>query len=363
MRSDYDLVAIVALESALFFSLPTWIFAVDAAWPASNPVWFGIALVAGASLALLVCHVLPALCGPPVLAVLNSRVPRVIRIVVSFSLSSGAVVSMAQMAQTSGGLSTGWHHDTMPREIAVAIITTITCIVGPLWITWRVPHLQPLVAGFCLIVGVCLISSAVWVNWPGLFVRNGHLISEDALGNPVSVARGMLIAATPAAALALRAGTLRLTTKRIWLTGLIGVWLPLVLSVSACSVAKLCGARLYWRPSVPIDATFAFLWLTRMTNEPVTRLWPLSLACVGPCMVYAIWIQDLTTELSWKWQKPVALFFLAILAYVLMSVEPWGWYYPYPFWYWSVIGALGILASLWLFLRTRSSKVGVVSTS
>jgi hypothetical protein len=84
VRSDCDPLAIVTLEAALFFSLPTWLYAVDAAWPANNPVWFGVALIAGASLALVVCHVLPAVCGPPVLSFLHSRVPRAIRIAFRF---------------------------------------------------------------------------------------------------------------------------------------------------------------------------------------------------------------------------------------------------------------------------------------
>lgn len=361
MRSDCDPLAIVTLEAALFFSLPTWLYAVDAAWPANNPVWFGVALIAGASLALVVCHVLPAVCGPPVLSFLHSRVPRAIRIAFSFWFSVGAAVSLAQMARTTGGLSTGWRDDTVSWEIAT--IAAITCIFCSLWVAWRAPYLQRLVAGFCLIVGVCLVFFAVWVNWPGLFVRNRQLISEDSLGSPVSVARGMLVAATPAIALALRAGTLRLTTKRICLTGLMGVWLPLVLSVSACSVAKMCGARLAWKPSVPIGSLFAFVWLTKITNDPVHFLWPLGLSCVGPCIVYAIWIQYLTTELSWKWQKPVALFLLAIAAYVLMSPEPWSLYYPYPIWYWSIISSVGILALMSLFLRLRSSRNGVSGTS
>jgi hypothetical protein len=41
------------------------------------------------------------------------------------------------------------------------------------------------------------------------------------------------------------------------------IWLPLVSSVTLVALAKMGGVRLHWKPSVPIDVVFAFLWLSQ----------------------------------------------------------------------------------------------------
>ena len=50
----------VALEATLFFSLPTWLWTVDPAWPTNNPIRFAVILAVGALGAMILCHVAPA---------------------------------------------------------------------------------------------------------------------------------------------------------------------------------------------------------------------------------------------------------------------------------------------------------------
>jgi hypothetical protein len=57
----------VALEAALFFSVPSWLLTVEPAWPADNPARFALSVFVGASAAFLVCHVI--LAASPVLLV------------------------------------------------------------------------------------------------------------------------------------------------------------------------------------------------------------------------------------------------------------------------------------------------------
>jgi hypothetical protein len=47
-------------EAALCFSLPTWMLAGSPAWPANNPYRFAATVLAGATAALLLCHIVPA---------------------------------------------------------------------------------------------------------------------------------------------------------------------------------------------------------------------------------------------------------------------------------------------------------------
>jgi hypothetical protein len=54
----------VALEAALFFSIPCWVLTVDPAWPGDGPWRFALSLLIGASGAVVLCHLIPALWEP-----------------------------------------------------------------------------------------------------------------------------------------------------------------------------------------------------------------------------------------------------------------------------------------------------------
>jgi hypothetical protein len=181
------------------------------------------------------------------------------------------------------------------------------------------------------------------------------LISEVGLDEPFRVIQGMLMAAAPASILALRIGKMGLSSRRIWWTGIGGMWLPLSVSVTLLSLAKMCGARLYWKPSLPIEFFYAFAWLFQGTDAPVravplaVALWPLSLTILGPSIICATWIKDMTSGWVRGWQKLLAFAGVGVAAYLLMSDFTWALYYQC--WLWSIVVATVVIALTRLRLR------------
>lgn len=233
----------------------------------------------------------------------------------------------------------------------IALVIALMCVLVSLAIAWR-RRGQRLVTVLSLAVGVSLAFAALSFQASGLRTRNPQMISEEDLDAPFSVAEGMLISAAPSTILALRIGRMGVSSRKIWWSGFGGVWLPLLTSVGLVSVAKMEGTRLYWKPSLPIEFTYAFVWLLRMTDNLAVFLWPLSLTVVGPCLICAIWIRDLTGNWSWGWQKLLALTSLAAAAYVLTSPFLWALYYPY--WLWSIVISSVLLAVARLLLWVRA---------
>ena len=175
------------------------------------------------------------------------------------------------------------------------------------------------------------------------------MVSESELNEPWWVIKGMLMAAAPVIVLALRIGRMRLPPRRVWLSGLCGVWIPLAASVTLISFGRMTGARLYWKPSVPIEFFFAFMWIGEVSKSWAAGLWPMGLTMFGSCMVHAMWIRDLTDSWPWSWRKILAFGTLAVSAYLAISPFDWAIYRPY--WLWSILA--GSLALLVIRLATR----------
>jgi hypothetical protein len=118
-----------------------------------------------------------------------------------------------------------------------------------------------------------------------------QLRSEDALGNDLGVFKGILLASAPASIFAFRVGKSGPTRRAIAWTGLWAIWLPLVLSVTLVALAKMGGVRLYWRPSAPIGAEFALVWLAQTSRmDFFVLLIILSLVSVAAPV---FWVSDL----------------------------------------------------------------------
>jgi hypothetical protein len=72
---DPELCWTVALEAALFFSMPSWWLMAEA-WPANGPIRFALTILVGGTVAAVLFHVIPALCSPakdPAIPVPSSR--------------------------------------------------------------------------------------------------------------------------------------------------------------------------------------------------------------------------------------------------------------------------------------------------
>lgn len=98
---DSELYWIVATQAALAFSVPTWALTVDPAWPSYS---FPAAVLLGATTALIVCHVLPAMCAPTLPLLLESRVGRVLRWPIAAALGLGAAGSLIGLSRLGASL-------------------------------------------------------------------------------------------------------------------------------------------------------------------------------------------------------------------------------------------------------------------
>jgi hypothetical protein len=328
------------MEAALFFSTPCWLLAVNRAWPADGPYQFTLALLGGASAAVVLCHVTPAMCESTMRTFFTTRIGRLLRWPIGAWFCMGAMASLLQTARLAG---------SMFGSTALALIFVIASLAIAAKRRWSHP-----VIAVSLATGVCLSLAGLFAQSPGLGTANPQMTSEVGLNEPFAVAEGMLLSATPAAILALRIGRMGLSRRRIVWTGVLGVWLPLLASVGLVALAKMCGARLYWKPSVPIEFQFAFLWLFQSTGRLATVLWPLAVTVLGPCVVCACWVADFILDWEWRWTR-LALATIAVVGSAMASSFAWVLYYRC--WLWSIAIACLLLglARLALSLTTAIS--------
>ena len=329
----------MALEAALFFSIPCWLLAVDGAWPADGPYQFVLALLAGASIGVVLFHITPAICEPTMQSFLGTRVGSLLKWPTAAWFCVGAMASLFQLAHPMGSMFVLWRdarysNQPVPVWQGIATVLTVLCVVTSLAMAGKRRWSRPVIV-VSLTIGVGLSMAGVLTQSSGLKTANPHMTSEVGLDQPLTVAQGMFMAATPAAILALRIGRMHLSVRKIVWAGVLGVWLPLFLSVALVSLGKMCGARLYWRPSVPIEFQFAFVWLFQKTGRVATVLWPLAVTLLGPCVVCACWILDFTRDWSWRWTKLVVLPTFVVVGYAMASSFTWALYNRY--WQWSIV--------------------------
>jgi hypothetical protein len=344
----------VALEAAFFFSLPCWIITVNPAWPGGNPWQFAVSLLIGASAAVVLCHLIPAVCQPTIELLWKTRAGRVLLFSLGLWLSLGAAASLFAMAALTGSMLVflqDLHHQAWPW---LAHCIAVVCVLASL-VAAAIPHWSRLVPCVCLSVGVSLAVAGVIAQYPALNFTNSGMQSEDGLGDsPSSVAGSMLLASAPAAILALRIGRMRLSFLKAVSTGFWGIWLPLVVSVTLVSVAKMCGTRLFWKPSLPVDWTWAFVWLSGTIDPTAAMIWPLVATLPAPLLVVAIWIIDIARNWAWNWRKFLALGAVAVGGYYLKS---WTWEPVNRTWLCSIILASLVLGALQLLIWARRSVV------
>lgn len=219
-----------------------------------------------------------------------------------------------------------------------------------------IPRWSRLVGVVCLGVGVSLAVGGCITQYPALHSTNPQMPAEDGLGDSSSsVARGMLLVSAPAVILALRIGRMHLPFRRVVLTGCQGVWLPVIASVTLVSLAKMYGVRTYWKPLLPLDLMWAFVWLSRITGGSAAVLWPLTATLPAPLLIVAMWIIDLSRNWAWNWRKVLAIAAVVAVGYLLKT--PVLWDSASRSWLWSIIIASLTLGALHLLIRVRQSVV------
>jgi len=339
----------VALETTLFFSLPAWLLTADRAWPADNPYHFALALLLGASAATVLCHVVPAIWARKLSGFVPDRSASIASLPIIAWLCFGAAVSLGQIARMAGRSVTILRQDT--RWHVVAGIVMLACALTSIIVAWSGLRRQRAATLLCCGLGVGLLLGVCLAQWPGLSIRMLQLArGEEGLDDPLQVIKGMLLAAAPASVLALRIGKMRVATRWIWSSGLAGVWAPLLAAATLASLAKMFGARMYWKPSLPIGAPF--LMALGLDEGAYRSMWILAaVTVVGPCIVCATWVRELTEVWPWGWERGVVLVIaLWGLNYGFTDSDGW-WRTYYSAWCWSVVVATSLLGLAFLVLR------------
>jgi hypothetical protein len=182
----------------------------------------------------------------------------------------------------------------MAMYVAAVLILSL---VRPLWMA---------IVGLGLLGGIAILSWALTTNWHGLWVRNAHVTHE-----PVQldwfVVKGILVSAAPAVVIAWRIGRIQPEPRRIWFSGLVGVWLPLVVSVAMASLATQAGANLYWRPSLFRGFNWALLGPHGRLEHGVQVLvcWTFLLPAIV-CMISLRHLVPAWTRREKIWLVPIA---------------------------------------------------------
>jgi hypothetical protein len=273
-------------EAALCFSLPTWVLSGNHAWPANNPYRFTFAVLAGATASLLLCHVVPALFAGKVAA--RQRGPlRVLAWMVQAWLAIGAAASAIWIARSLAQ----WFWWLLPNQTPLVGICAAVSLAAAVLVSRSAARWQMAVATTLGLLGLTLIVISVASQTRGLWMVTQQLSrGEDALGNDLEVFKGILLASAPASIFAFRVGKSGLTRRAVVWTGLWAIWLPLVCSVTLVAWAKMCGVRLYWKPSIPIGVEFAFAWLA--PTAPAIGILLIILSLVS-MTVPVFWVSDL----------------------------------------------------------------------
>jgi hypothetical protein len=332
----------ILLEASVFFSLPAWMLISYHAWPANDPYEFGLAVLLGATLALVLCHVTPAICARRLPGITNNRFGRLALLPIAAWLCAGAAISLGQISQVAGDLLTSWVD--IPHRGTAATTTMIALGVLSVTLAWVGTARQRILAEVFCGLGLGLLAGLLFWQWDGLWARNSYLTSEEPLsGVPARVIGSMLAAAVPASVLAVRIGRLGVSTRKIWGSGLAGLWMPLVASATLASLAKMAGTRLHWRPSLFIEFV---PWA--MVGPQDTRLlqtvWALAgLTALAPAVICAMWIRDLTQAWTWKWKGATVAVALGGLALTFgLTSHTFDTIYP-PSWSGSVLAGSCLL--------------------
>jgi hypothetical protein len=299
---------LLALEATLFLSWPCWELTAPWAEPVGNAFRFAVSVLVGATVTTFACH-----WGPAAFAARFGGRPRRFSWVLPLWLGLGytewilgAAWSVAHLASpvriagTPGGLR-NW--SWLGLGVAFLAIATIAAWVKSWW--------KPVAAGG-LFLGTGILIWALATTWNGMAAHNAYY-SERPVQFDWLIIKGMLLSAAPSAVIAWRIGRIEREPNRVWLSGLAGMWLPLVLSVTVASLADQAGATLYWVPSLSRGFTWALLgpngrW---STGVMASTTWTL----LSPALVSGLSLRQLAPP----WTGPRKAWLIPIMACLLIA--------------------------------------------
>ena len=95
----------VATEAALFFSTPCWWLSTGRVWPSKAPLQFSLAVLTGATAALILCHMAPALYQDAIASFWESPSKVVLRWLAIAWFGIGAMASVMQLARVASSMA------------------------------------------------------------------------------------------------------------------------------------------------------------------------------------------------------------------------------------------------------------------
>jgi len=303
---------LLGLEATLFFSLPCWELTAPYAEPATYPLRFVICVLGAATVATLACHI-----GPALFAARFGGLRHRLAWLLLLWLGFGYLEWLLSVVRTTSLVSA-----YLPGSMWIFLAAVL--IAGLVWAWWK-----PVVI-IALLLGAVNPVWALAITWHGLWVPNPHFGNEPPVQLDWLIVKGMLLSAAPAVVVAWRIGRIESRPKRIWLSGLVGVWLPLVCSVAIASLSVRAGANLYWVPSIGRGFRIALAGITGRLGPGVTI--PLLIATLlGPALFSVISLRQMAPPWQGRtrvWLVPV---FVGLLVCVVASTycHPEGMYYDF----------------------------------
>lgn len=303
---------LLALEAVLFFNLPFWALTAPWAEPATNPFRFSGTVLAAATAAMLISHV-----GPAFFAARFGHRNQPLSplfwgwftagsVVVLFGWSrimAWVLLDFANPLQSTVAPPVWSGHAVHLAFLAIVIAT------GAIRSWWK-----PVTAAL-LLLGSAILLWALATTSSGLWVRNPHY-SGDPEQIEWAIVKGILVCAAPAIVIGWRIGLTTPEPRRIWRSGIIGLWLPLVLSLTVASLATQAGASLHWRPSLFRGFNWALLGTEgTLRNLPATAA---SFTMFGPALFCIVTLR----RFSPVWTHPKTLWFVPAALFLLLKLWP-----------------------------------------
>src|ERR1700737_3274337 len=155
---------LIGLEATLFFSLPCWENTAPWSWPAVNPLQFAAFVISTATIAMLCCHI-----GPAMYAAKFGARPHLPWWIPAIWLSAGYLEWLGTLVRTVAPYSYWPHAPHRPIGVAFvfAILAAITIIA---WIepSWNYAAVA------CLAFSIGVLTWLTATSWPGLWIHNPH---------------------------------------------------------------------------------------------------------------------------------------------------------------------------------------------
>jgi hypothetical protein len=317
-------------EAALCFSLPTWMLVGNSAWPANNPYRFAATVLAGATAALLLCHIVPAFFAHDITNCQSGPL-WFVECVVKAWVSIGAAASLIWLARAIGqSFLWGRFDEKFLLGLGAVAAVSMALFVVAARVRW-----QTMIAGILGLLGLIFIVISVVAQASGLWVQNAHLESEAPLGNNWEVFKAILLASAPASVFALRLGKAGTTRRVMAWTGVFGIWVPIITSTTMVALAKTGGVRQYWRPSVPIGAEQAFIWFVPTVSADFRA--PTIVLLFVALVASIFWLRELLGQPVWSRNSSFLLAIVGVIGFWLTFTDDfsfWGYYLP---WCWSIL--------------------------